>query len=32
VVYAPATGRAYIPLQAVRMIRADKAALPGIAR
>ena len=32
VVYAPATGRAYIPLQAVQMIRGDKAALPGIAR
>jgi alkaline phosphatase len=31
VVYAPATGRAYIPLQAVRMIREEKAALPRIA-
>jgi alkaline phosphatase len=31
VVYAPATGRAYIPLQAVRMIRGEKAALPRIA-
>jgi alkaline phosphatase len=30
VVYAPATGRAYIPLQAVRMIRGEKAALPRI--
>jgi alkaline phosphatase len=30
VVYAPATGRAYIPLQAVRLIRGEKAALPRV--